>query len=141
MAKKKTKKENKTKRHIIKKKPRDGYWFKCLRTAFHLKQSELAYYANTTASSVSNFETGRGIVSQELKHDLYDWLAQLIKARAELYGIKKTKICLNRAKLDFAEYYEMYDIFVVSTWATEVDTSTVDDAIAWNGINDWGDVI
>ena len=140
MAKLKVRKQQK-KLNVSKKKPRDGYWFKCLRTAFHLKQTELAYYANTTASTVSCFETGRVFVSQELRRELYYWLSQLIIARAELYGTKKTKICLNRAKLDFAEYFELYDIFVVSTWATEIDRCELNDSLKWNGLSDWGDTI
>lgn len=126
---------------ISKKKPRDGYWFRCLRTAFHIKQSEIAYYANCSTSTVGNYETGKKYVDKSMAKDLRAHLYNLILARSEVYGPKKTQICLNRAKLDFAEYFELYDIFVVSTWATEIDKCELNDALRWDGLSDWGDVI
>lgn len=140
MAKSKVRKLQK-KLNISKKKPRDGYWFRCLRTAFHFKQSDLAYYANVSNSTVSNYETGRLTVDQSVAKDLRAHLYNLIISRAEVYGPKKTQICLNRAKLDFAEYFELYDIFVVSTWATEIDRCELNDSLRWNGLSDWGDAI
>lgn len=119
--------------------PRSGYWFRCLRTAFRFTQAQIAYEAKTTPASVSNFETGKCTVDTELITNMRNALAHLVLKRADVYGNKKTHVCMNIAKLRYAEYFEDYDTFVVSVWATETDEYDLADALIWKGDTKWGD--
>ena len=119
--------------------PRSGYWFRCLRTAFRITQAQIAYEAKTCQTNVSNFETGKDMVGKEIITNIHNAFIDLVLERAETYGNKKSHICLNIAKLKFAEYFVDYDTFDVSVWATETDEYDLADDLVWKCIIKWGD--
>lgn len=124
-----------------KKRPRDGYWFRCIRKAFNLSQYEVAYTAGISNVTVSNYETGRACVDQEIVNAMHWALITLVHRCEKIYGEKRSKTLIDIAKLDFCQYFDEYDCFVIGIWSTNTDKATIDEALVWNGIVKGGDIV
>lgn len=121
--------------------PRDGYWFSCIRRAFGIRQGDVAYYARVSDATVSNFETGKNIVDQLIKNSMHAALVDLIIDKVAVYGPEKSKALINIAKLDFCQYFGDYECFVIGCWSSDNDDNYLTDALSWSGNTKDGDIV
>lgn len=124
-----------------KKRPRDSYWFRCIRKAFGISQAMVAKLSGITNATVSNYETGNAKVDQEIINTIHWALITLVHKKEKTIGEERCKILMDIAKLDYSQYYEDYSKFVIAVWAMDSDMSTLDEALVWNGLGKEGDII